>query len=199
MVAGLRSPNSKNPAGCRPRSSTPIHASARRLFPRRLQRAGLRQSSRRGDQCRDVRAGGAGRRRVVGALGAHEKARRALDIASIDDPDCRPYSPNTSAPGSPCGCGMSRPRSASPPFSATSAIRRRRASPAAPFSRLRMPSRSSRRAEPRLDRGGADAPHLYRRHSRRHIAGGIRRAAEKRYRRCAARRAAPGSAAACVP
>ena len=45
---------------------------------------------------------------------------------------------------------------------------------AAPLSRLRLPCRSGDRAGARPDRGGADPPDLYRRHSRRPVAGRIR-------------------------
>ena len=124
------------------------------------------------------------------ASGIRARAQRALDLASIDDPDCRALLAKYDAaehrrPGLE---RHDRYRHRRLPLRDPRPVRGRSAA-AAPLPRLGLPCRPGDRAGPRPDRGGADPADLYRRHPRRSVAGGIRGAAGRRDRRRAARRA----------
>ena len=63
---------------------------SRRLFSRRLERTGLRQPSGRGDQSRRSASWWSATPSRCGARPAFEPSARArIDLASIDDPECR--------------------------------------------------------------------------------------------------------------
>ena len=113
----------RNPAGSRRKSSTPItRGRPRRVFSRRLERAGLRQPSGRGDQRRRFASWSSATPSRCGARAAFAREPGALStwLRSTTRTAARCW-PNMTRPASPCDCGTSRPRSASRPSSARSA------------------------------------------------------------------------------
>ena len=109
------------------------------------------------------------------AGGIRRKRASALDLASIDDPDCRALLAKYAAAGIAVRVwNVTTDIGVAAFLCEIRDAPARRSGPAAPLPGLRLPSRSGDRAEPGPDRGGADPADLYRRHPRRPAAGGIR-------------------------
>jgi len=134
------------------------------------------------------------------ASGIRARARRALDITSVDDPDCRALLAKYAEAGIDVRLWNVTTEIGIAAFvcdirdlSEGDPRRLRR------FSRRRLSSRPDDCSDPRAHRGGADPSYLHRGHPRRSVAGGIRGTAQCGDRRLAARRATPGERAPFVP